>query len=177
MARAQQRSTAAFQVAREPLGGDLAEGHQPFFGTFAQNAQHVVVQPHVEQRQAHQLADAQATGVHQLQHGAVAQAQGRLSVRCVQQGLDLEFAQGLGHAQGLLGRLQFQRRVDLHRAFPQRPAEITLEHGQATVGRGGFGVYVLAGEKALHIGLGAAVQRTPIQPGGINRHIAPVRVE
>ena len=105
MARAQQRRAAAFEVAREPLRRDFAKGHQPFFGAFAQNAQHVVVQPHVEQRQAHQLAHAQAAGVHQLQHGAVAQAQRRFGVGRGQQGLDLEFAQCLGHAQGLLGRL------------------------------------------------------------------------
>ena len=177
MARAQQRRARTFQVARKPLRRDFAKRHQPFFGTFAQNAQHVVVQAHVEQRQTHQLADAQAAGVHQLQHGAVAQAQRRFGVGRGQQGFDLEFAQGLGHAHRLLGGLQFDCGVGLHRAFTQRPAEVAFEHRQAAVGRSGFGLRVLAGEKALHIGLGTAAQPTPIEPGGVNRQIAPVGVE
>ena len=102
---AQQLGARAAQVLAQPLAGHFAKGHESLFGAFAQHAQHVVVEAQVQGFEVHQLAHAQAAGVHQLEHGAVAHAQGGGHVRRAQQRFDLRLAQAFGHAQRLLGRL------------------------------------------------------------------------
>src|SRR5436853_316485 len=84
-----------------------------------------------------------------VQHGAVAQAQGRLLVRCVQQGLDLRLRERLGNPQRLPRRGQAQRRVGRDQAFAQGPAEVALEDREAAVGRGRLGLRMAGGEIAV----------------------------
>ena len=81
-----------------------------------------------------QLAHPQAAGVHQLQHGAVAQAQIGGHIRRTQQSIHLRFAQGFGHTQRLFGGQHAQSGVGLDQAFAQRPPEKALEHREPAVG-------------------------------------------
>jgi hypothetical protein len=99
------------QVARNPVARYLAKRHQALLAALAQHAQHAFVHADVEGLERDQLAHAQAAGVHQLQHGAVAQAQRRIHVGRAQQQFHLRLRQCLGHAQRLAGRLQLHRRV------------------------------------------------------------------
>ena len=61
------------QVTDDPFPRHLAERHQPLFAALAHNAQHAFVQADMKGFQPDQFADAQAAGIHQLEHGAVAQ--------------------------------------------------------------------------------------------------------
>jgi hypothetical protein len=125
------------QVAPHPGMGLGAEGHEPLLRALAGDAQCALVQAHVHRLQCHQLADAQAAGVHQFDHRSVAQAQRRAGVGRGQQGLDLRLAERLGHAQGLARGLQLECRVGVDQALAQRPAAEALEHAQPPVGGGG----------------------------------------
>ncbi len=75
--------------------GFLAQRHQPVLAALAGHPQHALAQVHPHCRQVDQLAHTQARGVHQFQHGAIAQARRCVKVRRSQQGLDLTFGQGL----------------------------------------------------------------------------------
>ena len=74
----------------------VTQWHQPVASTFAGHAHRALAQVERGRRQADQLAHAQAGGVHQLEHRAVAQAGGRIDVGRGQQRLDLAFRQRLG---------------------------------------------------------------------------------
>ncbi len=126
--------------------------------------------------QRDQLTHPQATGVQQLQHGAVAHAQRVAGVGGGQQGLYLGLGEDFGAARGLLGRIQLQGGVGLQHAFAQGPAKEAFEHGQAAVGRGGFGVGVFVGKVGLDIRLGSRQQGAAArgQPGGKQGEVAPV---
>ena len=136
LATGQQTLARFFQVLFDPLCGDFAKRHQTLLVALAENAQHVFRQADVENPQRHQFAHAQATGVHQLEHGAVTHAQHGVGIGCTQQRFHLGFRERLGHAQRLTCRLQLERRVGVDQALAQRPAKVTFENGQATVGGG-----------------------------------------
>jgi hypothetical protein len=112
--------------------------------------------------EANQLAHAQAAGVEQLQHGAVAHANGGVHIGRVQQGLDLRLAQRLGHPQRLLGRLQLERGVGAEQVLAQGPAEKALKYRQAPVGRARFGGVVAGCKKLLQLRLVAGDQRLTV---------------
>ena len=133
-------------VAHQPLAGDFAKRNQPFFAAFTCDAQHAIAHAQIQQLEPHQLAHPQATGVNQLQHGAITHAQRRVDIGRSQQALDLGFAQTFGHTHGLLGGQELERGIDLNHALTQGPAIKTLEHRQASVGRCGFGLHVTRGE-------------------------------
>jgi len=125
----------------------------------------------------HQLAHPQATGVHQLEHGAVAQAELGARIRRLQQGLNLGFAERFGHAQGLAGCQQAQARVHRQALLAQRPLKIATEDRETAVGRGGFGLCVTFCKISLQMALFGLVQRQPLrglQPLGQQSQIATV---
>ena len=126
------------QVLAQPVGRHFAKRNQPFFGTLAKHPQHVVGLADVQDFERDQFTHPQAAGVHQLDHGAVAHAQGRAQIGREQQSLDLRFGQRGGAAHRLTRGLQFQCRVGADAALTQGPPVIPFEHGEATVGRGGF---------------------------------------
>jgi hypothetical protein len=101
-------SAGSAPASRLRLG---AERHQALLAALAHHPQHAFVQAQLKGLERDQLAHAQAAGVHQLQHGAVAQAQRRVHVGRVQQRLHLRLAQRLGHAQRLARGQQAQRGV------------------------------------------------------------------
>jgi hypothetical protein len=88
------------QVALQPAARLFAKGHQALLAALAHHAQHAFVQAHLKGLERDQLRHAQAAGIHQLQHGAVAQAQRVAQVGALSRRLHLGLRQGLGHAQG-----------------------------------------------------------------------------
>ena len=96
------------QVALQPAARFFAKRHQTLLVAFAHHAQHAFVQPHLKGLERDQFRHAQAAGIHQLQHGAVAQAQGLPRSGGAEQGLHMGLRQGFGHPQGLACSLQAQ---------------------------------------------------------------------
>ncbi|MNT58708.1 hypothetical protein D3C72_1961670 [compost metagenome] len=72
---AQNGAAGLLQIAVYPLAGLFAKGHQPLLVALAHHPQHALVQAQLKGLERDQLRHTQAAGVHQLQHGAVAQAQ------------------------------------------------------------------------------------------------------
>ncbi|MNV37353.1 hypothetical protein D3C71_1288690 [compost metagenome] len=99
------------QIALQPVLRLLAQRHQPLLAALAGHPQHALAQVDRVGRQVDQLAHAQASGVHQFQHGAVTQARRGVDVRCAQQCFDLAFRQGLRQRARQLGGFQQCRRV------------------------------------------------------------------
>ncbi len=89
---AQNGRTGLAKVALQPLLGVFAVGYQSLFVAFTGDAQHLLLPTHVPQLKLHQFAHAQATGVHQLKHGAVSQPQRLGQIGGLQQGLHLRLA-------------------------------------------------------------------------------------
>ena len=167
------------KVAHQPVARQLAERHQPLLAALAQHPQHALVHPEVEGLQTDQFADAQAAGVHQLQHGAVAQPQRLRHVGRRQQRLHLRLAQRLWNAQRLPGRLQLQGRVGADDPLAQGPPEVALEHRQPPVGRGRAGLAVAGGEIGVEVGFGSRGYRLALrrQPAAVQAQVAPIRRE
>src|SRR5439155_14092793 len=90
----QDRGSRLFQVAFDPTARFRAERYQPRLAAFAGHAQHTLVQANFYRLQQYQLRDPQAAGIHQLQHGAVAQPELGVSVGRRQQGFDLRLGHG-----------------------------------------------------------------------------------
>ncbi len=86
--------------------GFFAERDQAFLAALAGDPQHALAQVDGIGRQVDQLTDAQAGGIHQLEHGAVAQAERRVDVGAGQQRVDLAFGERLGQQAGQLGRIE-----------------------------------------------------------------------
>ncbi len=176
---AQDGGTALGEVTLQPVARHLAEGHQALFVALAGDAQHLLHQPQVPGLERDQFAHAQTARVHQLQHGAVAQAQRRVFVGRVQQRLHLRLAQRLGHTQRLARRGQPQRRVGGDEALAQRPAEVAAKHREAPVGRGGARLRVAFGEVPVDVGLERLGQGLAVgtQPGVEQGQVATVGIE
>jgi len=153
-----------------------AEGHQALASALAQHAQHGLVHAQLHGLQGHQFTHAQAAGIHQFEHRAVAPAQRCGRVGCGQQRLHLRFAEHLGHAQRLARRQQAQRGVGSEQMLAHGPAEVAPEHGQAAVGRRRAGAGVAVGHIGQQVGLHAGRQR-PAQPGTVKRQVAPVSLQ
>ena len=97
---AQDGRPALGQVGVDAFTRHLTKGHQPLLVALAHDAQHAFVHAQVVSLQTDQLAHAQTTGVQELEHGAVAQAQGGFIGR-TQKIVNLGLRHGFGHAQGL----------------------------------------------------------------------------
>ncbi|KAG1248834.1 hypothetical protein G6F65_019404 [Rhizopus arrhizus] len=95
-ALADQLRPRLLQVALQPVLRFLAQWHQAFLAALAGDPQHALAQVDRGGRQQHQFAHAQPCGIHQFEHGPVAQAQCAVDVRRRQQCIDLAFGQRLG---------------------------------------------------------------------------------
>ena len=93
---ADQRRTRRGEVAVQPVLRFVTQRHQPVTSSFSGHTHRALAQVERGRRQVDQFAHAQAGGVHQLEHRAVAQAGGRIDVGRGQQRLDLAFRQRLG---------------------------------------------------------------------------------
>jgi hypothetical protein len=113
----------------------------------------------VEGLERDQLRDAQAARVHQLQHGAVAQAQGRGIVGRLQQRLDLRLRERPRHAQRLASGLQAHRGVVRDAPLAQRPVEVAPQHREAPVGGGSARLGMARGEVAAQVVLLRRIER------------------
>ena len=174
---AQDGAASLGQIALQPVPRLGTEGHEPLLGALARDAQHAFVQAHLHRRQPDQLAHAQAAGVDQLQHRAVAQAERGGHVRRPEQGLDLRFRQRLGHAQRLARGQQLQRRIGGRQVFAQGPAVEALEHAEPPVRGAGTGAGVSFADVAEQVDLGGLHQRQPAvrrQPAGEAAQVTPI---
>ena len=130
--------------------------------------------------QRHQLGHAQAAGIHQLEHCAVAQPQRRVQVGRFEQRLNLGLAQQLGHAQRLARILQAQARVLADALLAQGPAEIALENAQPPVRTGAAAAGMAGAGIAEQVQLSALVERQAAfsrQPAGQQRQVAAIGFE
>ena len=176
VALAQQSAPRLRDIALQPITGFFTKRHQAFFVTFARHAQHAFAQIQTQHRQVHQLAHAQTTGIQQLQHGTVTQAQGRLDIGRIQQAVHLLLTQTFRQALRLLGRQEFQGGVRQQAVVAQGPAVKAPEHGHAAVRAAGLGVVVAVREITLNIGL-LGVRQTAalaVQPRSQSIHVTPV---
>ncbi len=101
----------------------LAERHEPFLAALAEHAQYALAQVDLIGAQADELAHAQARGVEQLEHRAVAQAERRVDIGRADQRLDLRFGQRLRQRPRQLRRVEQQGRISIDRAEPLLHAE------------------------------------------------------
>jgi hypothetical protein len=171
----------AGDVALQPFGGDLAQRHQALLRALAHHAHHVVVEADLEQADADQLGNAQAGGVEQFEHGAVAQAERGLHVGCAEQVFHLLFRQGLGEALGRRRLVDVEQRITLQPALVQQPAVAAAQrrHQAPLAGRldaAGAGVQV--GEVGVDRRLVGADYRAVSglrEPAGEQREVAAVR--
>ncbi len=147
------------QIALQPPVRLLAEGHQPFLLPLARHAQHARAQIDAMQGQIHQLAHAQAAGIHQLQHGAVTQAQRRIDIGRPEQCLHLRLRQRMRHARRLPGRQHACRGIGGNALLAQRPVVVAAQHRQPPVGRTGLGLLHPHREIALQLQLARSIQR------------------
>jgi hypothetical protein len=108
--------------------------------------------------QPHQFTNPQAAGIHQLEHGPVAQAQCRVIARGGQQSLDLRLGHEFWHTQGLFGGLQLEGGVRVDVPLAQGPAEVTLEHRQAPICRRSLGLRVTRAEIRTEVGLRSLIE-------------------
>lgn len=105
------------QVASEPFASPLSNGNQSVLAALPLNLHDAAPQVDARQGQVHQLTHAQAAGIHDLQHGAVAQAQGASGVGGIKQSLDLRLGErarqpltetrGVQARAGVIGTLPF----------------------------------------------------------------------
>ena len=118
------------QIPLQPVLRLLAQGHQTVLAALAGHPQHALAQVHRRRRQTDQFAHAQAGGVHQFQHRAVAQADGAGHVGCRQQGLDVALAQRLGQRARQLRRIEQRGRVVGALAAPHAQGEERAQRRQ-----------------------------------------------
>ena len=171
------RGASVAAVTLQPGERFFAERHQPLLRALAGDAQGVVDEAHVHGLQPDQLAHAQAAGVHQLEHGAVAQAERGVDVGRSEQGLDLRLAQALRHAQRLARAGEPERRVGRHQMLAHGPAEEALPDREAAVRAGRRAARVACQRERAQIGfarLQQRVRRGLRQPLRQQRQVAPV---
>ena len=106
----EQRGPRFLQITLDAFTGNLANGRYAFLAAFAKADQVSRVEMEIVQFKAGQLGDAKAGGVEQLQHGAVAVAQGRGRVRGVEQARDLLAGEHVGQKSRQLGVFNERRR-------------------------------------------------------------------
>ena len=165
------------QVAHQPGVRLLAERHQAFLAALAARAQGALGETDVHRLEVDQFAHSQAAGVHEFEHGTVAQPERRVGVGRGEQRLDLRLAQRRGHAHGLLGRQQLERRVGAEAVFAHGPAEVALEHGEAPIGAGGTRERMPGDAIAEQVALRGGVQRLAVlgqQPRGVQAQVAAI---
>src|SRR5450830_1494640 len=171
--------TGAGQVAAQPGPRFVAEGHQPGLAALARDAQHALVQAQLDELEADQFRHPQAARIHQLQHGALTQAQRGVDIGRGQQRFHLAFRQGVDKALGLAGGGQFQAGVGSHLVVAQGQLIKTLEHGQAAVDGAGLGLFVAFRKIGAQVGRRDRVQAVAAgaaggQPAGEQAHVAAV---
>jgi hypothetical protein len=163
------------EVAHDPLPRHLAERHQALLAALAHDAQHALVEAEVKGLEPTSSLTRRPLAYSSSSMARSRRPSGVSLVGRGQQRLDLGFAQRLGNAQRLFGRLQLERRVRLYQALAQRPAEVALEHREPAVGRGRLGRGMPGGKVAVEVGLGRGVQRArpcslaPSQPANSDR--------
>lgn len=136
------------KVVVDTFPGHLAKGHQAFFVALAQHPQ--VTAGHVAglHRQADQFRDPQAGGVHEMQHGIVAQDERCSFFRQLQELFDLGDAQGLGQAVADFGRVDIKHRVGGEPFFPVEKSKKTAQCRQPPgIAAGADFVFVALTEK------------------------------
>jgi hypothetical protein len=102
-----------------------AHRHQPLFVALAGDAHNAHGRIQIAHGNAAQLGDAQAGGIEQLQHGAVAQAGGQGSVDGLQNPVDLLQIQELRDGLPLPRKAQVLGGIGFDQAFPQeKPIKI-----------------------------------------------------
>ncbi len=75
-------------VAQDPVAGLVADRHEPFLAALAGRLEQPVLEVDVDGTQRHELGDAKASGVEQLDHRAVAHAARGVHVGRPQQRVD-----------------------------------------------------------------------------------------
>ncbi len=173
----QNRRPRVFQVALDPGPSLFAERYQPGLVALAGHPQHTFVHAELDRLEQHQLGHPQATGIHQLKHGPIAQAERGIHIGCSQQGFDLRLGQRLWITRRLFGRLQAQTGIGTDLVLTQRQLVEALEHCQPAVGRSGLGDFVARGEIGIEIiGLRPIqiLAALGMQPGREQLEVAPI---
>ena len=116
--------------ALERLARRSAERDHALLVALADDAQHAAAQVEVRPVERHQLADAQAARVEQLEDDAVAIDQRAGAGGRRQQQLDLGRTQVPRQRALGLGRLQVQRRIRLHQSLARGPAKERAQRRQ-----------------------------------------------
>ena len=172
--------TAITQIAPQPVAGLGTKRHQPVLAAFAaDHAHHPFVQADFHRLQRDDFRHAQAARIHQLDHGAVTQAERRVDIGRIDERLNLCFGQRLRIARRLLGRWQQARWIGGHHVLAQCPYEEPLEHRATSVGRGGAALGMACGKVVGQVavfgfGDGFAALGQPVR---VKRQVAPVRIE
>ena len=129
------------QISLQPGHGLLSQRNQAFFASFAQNTHDALVQIHLPKFQRNQFTDPQTRGIHQFQHGAVAQAKNLAGIRAFNQRRNLPLAQCLGQAPAQFGAFNEDAGIVCATTFAQLPLVKLPESGK--VARQGTGVTAL----------------------------------
>ncbi len=93
---AQYLRTTTLQILRHASGGHFPHGHQTFLATLAKDHHQTGAEIHLAHLQIHQLRHPQTAGVHQLQHGCIAQSQRACTIGGQQQCLYFCFTEDMG---------------------------------------------------------------------------------
>ena len=172
----QQLRSRLRDVARDPLAGHLAQGHQTLLAPFADHPPRATHKRNRHPRQAPKLEHPKARGIERLGHGPNAQTQRSFDIRRVEQGFGLGLGQSLGKALGLAGCEQSHGRVVGAKALAQQPAKVAPEHREAPIAAAGARIGMTGRDVGLQISLLGGFQSSAagVQPAGQQREVTPV---
>ena len=140
----QQRRARLAQVALQPVLGFLAQRDQPVLAALAGHPQHALAQVDRGRRQANQFAHAQAAGIHQFQHRAIAQPGRGSGIGRFQQRRYLRLRQRLGQQARQVRRLQQGAGIVAAQAQAHRVRVERMQGGQQS----GIAARLVAGPAA-----------------------------
>ena len=109
--------SARREIASEPIHRLFAQRHEPLLAALAENAHDTHVEAHLSEFEADEFRHAQSCGIERFQHRAVAQAERRVAIRCIEERFDLFFGKALRQGARELRRANAERRVADNRAL------------------------------------------------------------